>query len=369
MASQASIPAVSVVMPVRGVAQFIRPALESIATQSSVGCEIICIDDGASECTRGEIEKLAAADPRVRLVSNSGSGIVDALNSGLGVARGHLVARMDADDVALPGRLAIQAAYLEQHQEIGVLGTQALLIDAGGKVLRKLRVPVGSERVCAALRISCALIHPTVMMRRRVVLDAGGYRRGFDGAEDYELWLRLQSSTKIDNLAQALLLYRQHEGQVTLRRQFRQARLVALAMVAERLRRASGQDVLAAGYDLKSWRPLFASIDATAFHDVLSLTACSLADNGGTLRASGRRYFRRACQAAAGRGSPEVRRRLALACVRNQVQLARNGRWRDAAHDFPQDLLQWREKLLLAYVLHASSVWRSRPPSRGSKAY
>jgi hypothetical protein len=110
-------------------------------------------------------------------------------------------------------------------------------------------VPVGSERVRAALRISCALIHPTVMMRRRVVLDAGGYRRGFDGAEDYELWLRLQSSTKIDNLAQTLLLYRQHEGQVTLRRQFRQARLVALAMVAERLRRTSGQDVLAASHD------------------------------------------------------------------------------------------------------------------------
>ncbi len=65
MASQASIPAVSVVMPVRGVARFIRPALESIATQSGVSCEIICIDDGASECTRGEIRKLAAADPKV----------------------------------------------------------------------------------------------------------------------------------------------------------------------------------------------------------------------------------------------------------------------------------------------------------------
>jgi hypothetical protein len=307
---------------------------------------------------------IAAGNPKLRVVPNSGSGIVDALNKGLALARGRFVARMDADDIALPHRLAIQAAYLDAHQEVGVLGTQALLIDAKSKVLRTLHVPVGSNRVCAALRISCALIHPTVMMRRRVVLDAGGYRRGFDGAEDHELWLRLRPRTKLDNLGQALLLHRRHDDQVTSRRQFHQARLTALAMVADRLRLTSGRDPLAALHNPKDWRALFASLDATAFHDVRSLTACSLADNGGTLRGSGRRYLRQACRAAVDRGSAEAHGRLALACVRHQIQLARTRRWSDAILAFPADLLRWREKLFLAYLLHASSVWRSKPPIR-----
>jgi hypothetical protein len=354
-------PAVSVVMPVRGVAPFIGAALDSIVRQSGVSFEIICIDDGAAPRTLGMMTEWAADNPMMRVIANNGNGISDALNLGISRARGRFVARMDADDIALPGRLSLQVAYLERHPEVVVLGTQALLIDKNRKVIRTLHVPVGSSRVHEALKISCALIHPTVMMNRNLILEVGGYRSGFDGAEDYELWLRLAGHAKLDNLSEPLLLYRRHEDQVTLRRQFHQARMAALALAAHRLRRSAGLDVLAPSSPSRNWRILFSSLGRAAFEDVRILTACSLADNGGTLRASGTRYLRLACQSAARRGSDKLHGRLALACVRHQVQLARSGRRRDATHAVFFDLLFWRQKLLMAYLAQISSLWRSKP--------
>jgi hypothetical protein len=354
-------PAVSVVMPVRGVAPFIGAALDSIARQSGVSFEIICVDDGAAPCALGVMTEWAAGNPMIRVIANNGSGIADALNLGIARARGRFVARMDADDIALPGRLSIQVAYLEAHPEVGVLGTQALLIDENRKVTRTLRVPVGSSRVHEALQISCALIHPTVMMKRSLILEVGGYRSGFDGAEDYELWLRLAGHAKLDNLSEPLLLYRTHEDQVTLRRQFHQARMAALALAAHRLRRSAGLDALAPSSAARTWRTSFGAIGRAAVEDVRILTACSLADNGGTLRGSGTRYLRLACQSAARRPSDQLHGRLALACVRHQVQLARNGRRRDAVHAIFFDLLFWRQKLLMAYMVQISSMWRSKP--------
>src|SRR5947209_6431500 len=81
-----------------------------------------------------------------------------------------------------------------------------------------------AERVRAALATSSPLIHPTVMMRREALLRVGGYRKLFDAAEDYELWLRLASIVELDNLPDPLLLYRRHPGSTTAWQPLRQAR-------------------------------------------------------------------------------------------------------------------------------------------------
>lgn len=346
-------------MPVHGVAPFIKFALESLERQTGANLEILCVDDGIREPTLQFIKDFSVRHGRVRLIQNQGAGIVDALNTGLTFARGGYVARMDSDDVCLADRFSTQVAFLDAHSEIGVLGTQARLIDSKGGVLRNLHVPVGVDRVHAALQVSCALIHPTVMMRRSVVCEAGGYRRGFDGAEDYELWLRLRGRTKLDNLAQPFLLYRRHDGQVTLRRQFHQARLAAIALAADRLKSVE-LDLLTLPGHHKNWRNLFAETSTTAVSDVCSYTACFLADNGGTLRRSGARYLRKVCQSSILLGSSEQQNRLVLACVRHQVLLARSGRLGESLLAFAADLLRWRAKLVCAYFLQASSLWRSR---------
>jgi len=259
---------------------------------------------------------------------------------------------MDADDISLPGRLVKQADYLCRHPRIGALGTQAIAIDAEGNWGRRIRVPVDPTAIRSTLETSSPLIHPTVMIRRELLLSAGGYRSMFDGAEDYDLWLRLSRCTQIANLGEALLLYRRHKGQTSRQRTFRQARLSALALIAHRAQLAhdgpSGPD------DFATLRKL---TDPTGAADFCCLAAPFLVNNGGTLRQSGARYLRYACAHAMRRDSPDIACRMALACVRHQVQLARAGRWRDAFSAARADLLRWRADLLISYFRHAAILW------------
>lgn len=369
-------PDVSVLMPVRDGGPYLAPALESVLGQTGVAFEVICVDDGSADDTWHVLRGYAERHPNLRVHRAEGRGISDALNQALDLSRGRFVARMDADDLCRPGRLALQARRLDAHPELGVLGGQALVIDAEGRDRGRLRVPVGAERVRAALQTSSPLIHPTVMMRRGPVLAAGGYRRLLDGAEDYDLWLRLAPSVRIDNLTQPVLLYRRHRDQKTARQPFRQARLAALAVVAHRLRRERGRDPLAEPARLADWRAAFAALDPAAVDEVRRLTASRLADNGGTLSPRGAAYFRLACRSLPDGGAHEVRRRLALACVRHELQTFRSGRWMEAAHAVARDALRWRGGLLRAYVWHASILWHAArvppdntgPPARPAGA-
>jgi hypothetical protein len=360
-----SLPLVSVLMPVRSV-QFFAPALDSILSQTGVDFEVICIDDSVEARTSSILAKFSATQPKLRVLRNRGRGVADALNSGLASARGELIARMDADDISLPHRLTAQASYLEMHPEIGVLGTQADVIDASGARIGKARVPVGSRRVFTYLQTGNPLIHPTVMMRRGLLSKVGGYRRSFEGAEDYDLWLRLSAQTAMDNLAGVFLLHRRHNEQVTARVQFRQARLATLAIVSHNIRHSSGRDPLSDLGRIENWRNAIGATGPSAVADVRELTAAPLADNRGTLRESGARYLNAACYRAIRRGSPDVCARIALACVRHQLQLYRAGRRTDALMALFRDALRWRTQLIRAYAKHARVLLpaaRPAPPS------
>lgn len=346
--------AVSVIIPVHGAAAFLKPALDSILSQRGLSFEIICVNDEASKSAADCLAEVAARTSNLKVVPSAGRGISSALNSGIALATGRLVARMDADDIALPDRLVKQADYLCRHPRIGVLGTQAIAVDAEGNRGRRIRVPVGPSAIRSALETSSPLIHPTVMIRRELLLNAGGYRSMFDGAEDYDLWLRLSRCTQIANLGEALLLYRRHTEQTSRQKPFRQARLSALALAAHRAQLA--QVGLAGADDLTTLRTLAGSPAAA---DFCCLAAPFLVNNGGTLRQSGARYLRYACARAVRRDSPDVARRMTLACVRHQLQLFRAGRWRDAFSAARSDLLRWRANLLTSYFRHAAILWRA----------
>jgi hypothetical protein len=336
-----------------------------LLAQTGVSREFICIDDDSTDATWRVLTGYAARNADMQVHRATGSGISEALNQGIALACGRYIARMDADDICLPGRLAVQAHHLDRHPELGVLGTQACAIDTDGTPGRRLRVPVGSDRVRTALETSSPLIHPTVMMRRDVVLAAGGYRKLFDGAEDYDLWLRIAALAQFDNLPQSLLLYRCHQGQQSRTHPFGQARLAALASVASRLRRTHGRDPLETVKQLVDWRPAFAAFDLSAVDEVRQLTAGGLADNGGTLRPLGAAYLRLACKSARVGASRHVRRRLALACVRHGLQTLRNQRPIKALLIFSGDFLRWPGDMAYAYVWHASIFWRTAASATG----
>jgi glycosyltransferase involved in cell wall biosynthesis len=195
MEAASKVPAVSVILPVYNAAATVDRAIASIRNQTFPDWELVLINDGSTDATSDVLQRVAAADGRIRVLGRPHEGLVAALSAGLGAARGELIARMDADDVSHPERLAEQVTFLEQHREVGLVGC---LVEFGGDRNTNegyaLHVDwVNSLQSPAAIAVNrfveSPFAHPSVMFRRELVAKHGGYRAG-DFPEDYELWLR-----------------------------------------------------------------------------------------------------------------------------------------------------------------------------------
>lgn len=169
--------------------------LDSLFAQTFADFEVIAVDDGSRDGSAAALARAAAADPRVRVIAGGG-GLVAALNAAAGVARGALLARMDADDVARPDRLERQASILDGEPEISILGCRVALVDDGGFDNEGMRAYVRwsnglvtHDTIAADMLVESPLVHPSVTMRAAALHALGGYR-AFDGPEDYDLWLR-----------------------------------------------------------------------------------------------------------------------------------------------------------------------------------
>lgn len=222
-------PGISVILPVRNGARFLDEAVASIVCQTDPDFELLLIDDNSTDETPQIIAEWKKRDKRIRCPAAPAPGIVHALNAGLAAARGALVARMDADDIAMPDRFARQRHFLDQHPEVTALGTCAEEIDADGVMRGPVTMPEGIDATHAALAHGSPLLHPTVMMRRDIVHAIGGYRDCCRWAEDYDLWLRLARVARIGNLPDRLLKLRRHAGQVSRQRRLQQRAAAALA--------------------------------------------------------------------------------------------------------------------------------------------
>ncbi|MGE4123630.1 MAG: glycosyltransferase [Solirubrobacterales bacterium] len=203
-------PKISVLLPVRDGERFLAETLESLRAQSLGDFELLAIDDGSGDRTAEILREAAARDPRLQVVGQGREGISAALNRGLALAKGELVARIDADDIARPSRFATQLAFLAAHPEVAAVGSDYEEIDAAGRTLRRVSLPAAPAEVRAWLPRSNCLAHPAVTMRRAAVLALGGYRRAFGRAQDYDLWLRLLDRWELANIAEPLLAYRRH---------------------------------------------------------------------------------------------------------------------------------------------------------------
>ncbi|MGE0878452.1 MAG: glycosyltransferase [Acidimicrobiia bacterium] len=237
-------PRVSVLMAAYNAEQHIGEAIESVLRQTFTDWELVIVDDGSTDATAALVR--TCDDPRVRLHRLAkNSGLVAALNTGLSLCRAPLVARFDADDRCLPGRLAAQVARMEAEPALGLLGASAIEIDRSG-VATGTRTSPGGPEVVDRLRWRNAVVHPAAMFRRSVAESVGGYQAKAGRYEDYDLWLRIGAVAGIDNVIEPLLEYRVHAGQVTARRTF--AWQAALTIGRSRLAfaRARRESVVAA---------------------------------------------------------------------------------------------------------------------------
>jgi glycosyltransferase involved in cell wall biosynthesis len=220
---------VSVILPVRNGLPHLRQAIDSLRQQTYPQLEIIVIDDGSDDGTQEYLKTSAA--PNLRVVRNDGSGIVSALNRGLAEAQGEYIARQDADDVSDCQRIERQVTFLQSNPQVDVVAACAEFIDAAGnpadnawtKDVRRLHDPACSpDQIRALLPLTCCLIHGSILLRRNVAAQAGGYRAAFEWAEDYDLWLRLLSQHQFAKLPDRLYTYRIHGEQVSGQRRTEQ---------------------------------------------------------------------------------------------------------------------------------------------------
>ncbi|HVN40476.1 MAG TPA: glycosyltransferase [Myxococcota bacterium] len=224
-------PRVTVLLPVYEGREHLPAAIESILGQSFRDFELLVIDDGSSD---GSADVVAAChDPRVRCVRNDRNlGVAASLNRGLELARGEIVARMDADDTSLPERLRRQVEFLDANPEIGACG--AWTVTTGRREGVRIEYPTRAEDVRCGLIFDPTLAHPTVCLRRAWFERSGlRYDEGYVHAEDYDLWCRASACFPLANLGEVLLRYRVHDASVSER--YRAAQQASVARIHRQL--------------------------------------------------------------------------------------------------------------------------------------
>jgi glycosyltransferase involved in cell wall biosynthesis len=214
-------PLVSVLLPYRNNAPTIEEALRSVLAERAVDLEVLAIDDGSTDPGPAIVADIARADPRVVPVATSGVGIAAALAWGAARCRGEFVARMDGDDISLPGRIEAAVALLESNPSLGLAATQVegFPESAVGEGLRRyidwqnsLVTPADHRR---ELFVESPVCHPAVVMRRAALVRAGGFA-DVRWAEDYDLWLRIDAAGfGLAKVPRVLFRWRHREGRLT----------------------------------------------------------------------------------------------------------------------------------------------------------
>lgn len=203
----AATPLISIGMSVRNNAATLPLALSSLLAQTCSDWELIVFDDGSSD---GSVDAVRAfGDSRILLISESTSrGLAYRLNQAIDLARGRYFARMDGDDVSLPERFSRQAAYLDSHPEVDLLGTGGVVFMGDGEALGLRPAPTRHEEICSRPWSGFYLAHPSWMGRiewfRRHRYDVRSFK-----AQDYDLLLRTYAHSRFAALPDALIGYRE----------------------------------------------------------------------------------------------------------------------------------------------------------------
>lgn len=208
-------PILSIAMPIFNAERYLVRAVSSIIEQTFADWELVAVNDGSTDQTPEILNWFAQHDERIRVIHQENRGLVGALQRTVDEARAPLIARMDADDIAMPDRLDKQLAFLRSHPSHVAVGGAILQMDADSDPLGIERLPADHEQIEANLLTRrTGMFHPTVMMRTSVMRACGGYRMEYEFIEDHDLWLRLAHRGKLANLADVVLCYRQHSTSV-----------------------------------------------------------------------------------------------------------------------------------------------------------
>lgn len=200
-------------MPVYNGDKYLRQAIKSILHQTFTDFEFLIINDGSTDKSADIIKSFT--DPRIRLLENSRNlGLIRSLNMGIDAAHGEYVARMDCDDISTTDRLTKQVAFMDAHHDVGVCGSWYKSI--GERRSITMKPPLDDHEIRFFLAINTPFAHPSVILRKSLLQRYDlRYNSEFTHAEDFELWVRLSAHTKLANIPDVLLLYRNHKKQIS----------------------------------------------------------------------------------------------------------------------------------------------------------
>lgn len=230
---------ISVLMPVYNAEPYVAEAVESVLNQTFTDFEFIIINDGSTDSSLEILQKYASQDTRIKLISRENRGLIITLNEGLALARGTLIARMDADDINCIDRFEKQLDYLNSYPNCVAVGTKTQLIDDENDALCFMGEHESHEEIDSRhIRgIGGMIIHPSAMIQRAAMISIGGYLDSYPHAEDVDFWLRLAEYGELANLPEVLFKYRQHFESVGYKHRLTQIESVRKAVKAACLRR------------------------------------------------------------------------------------------------------------------------------------
>lgn len=200
---------VSILMPVYNGMPYLRQAIESVLAQTLTTWQCVIVNDGSRDGTRDYLASLD--DPRFLILHQENAGISVAINYGLKHCTARYIARLDADDIALPSRLADQVAFLDAHPEVALVGTQVVPMGACGAG-SSLHLPTDHDAIMSDLLAGRhAVAHSSAMIRTDLLRELGGYW-SLSFGEEYDIMLRIGEVAKLANLDSVLLHYRVHQA-------------------------------------------------------------------------------------------------------------------------------------------------------------
>lgn len=215
-------PRISVLMSVKNGLPYLEETIASIRRQTVTDFEFVIVDNASTDGSARYVESMRKADARIVLIENSVDlGHSGGLNRGLAACRGEWIARMDADDLALPNRFERQLAFVAENPDVKATSCLAHYIDPQGRRVGKTDgEPTTRDDFQRMLKqnLPFGLLHSGAWVDRKVLVELGGYRPEFEAANDIDLWCRLSDRHLLLVQPEYLMEYRIHGSSLSAQR-------------------------------------------------------------------------------------------------------------------------------------------------------
>lgn len=201
---------ISVIMAVYNAEKYLNECIESILNQTYKDFEFIIIDDCSTDRSFSIIQEYAKKNKKIKVINNKENlGLTKNLNKALLLSKGKYIARMDADDISESTRFERQIKFLEENQDIDIVGSFCTDIDEEGNKIGERKNPITHEDILKVLPKVNPVAHPTVMMRKKSLNKIDNYKEKFKKCQDYDLWFRAAANgLKMHNIPEYLFKYR-----------------------------------------------------------------------------------------------------------------------------------------------------------------